>query len=173
MRKFHIKSLTLGLGLGMIITSIISMVYLAGMDPSGMLSEEEIVNLANQYGMVPSTSILVESESKSQKKSKYNEVEKEKPNVEIETFRAEAGKHKVETEKPKEELGKPEDAEISIVPGDTSETVADKLFKAGLIESKDAFVEILDDLGRSSRIQIGEYSIRKGMAVTDIIDVIT
>jgi len=58
MRNFHIKSLVLGLGIGMILTSTISIVYLAGIDPASNLSEEQIVKLAERYGMVKSASLI-------------------------------------------------------------------------------------------------------------------
>jgi hypothetical protein len=154
MRKFHIKSLVLGVGIGIVITSVVSMIYLAGMDPSKALSEEEIVKLASQYGMVHSTSVLTEPPSLPEKERVNSKVEEEEPKVEEE-------KH--------EEI----EVSIRVVYGDSSEKVADKLFNAGLIESKEAFIKELVDSGLTRSIRVGEYSIRKGLDIKDIIDIIT
>jgi hypothetical protein len=52
MNKFNIKSILLGIGIGIIITSIASMIYFAGRDPLSGLSKEEIISQAEKYGMV-------------------------------------------------------------------------------------------------------------------------
>lgn len=52
MNKFNINSILLGIGIGIIITSIASMIYLAGRDPLSGLSKEEIISQAEKYGMV-------------------------------------------------------------------------------------------------------------------------
>ncbi len=52
MGRFHLKSLLLGIGIGIIITSIISLIYLSGRDPFADLTEEQIMNRAEKYGMV-------------------------------------------------------------------------------------------------------------------------
>lgn len=52
MGRFHIRSLLLGIGIGIIITSIISMIYLAGRDPFEGLTEDQIIARAEKYGMV-------------------------------------------------------------------------------------------------------------------------
>lgn len=50
MRKVHEKSILLGIGIGMIITSIAGMIYSGGTQKE--LSKEEIISLAKQYGLV-------------------------------------------------------------------------------------------------------------------------
>ncbi len=52
MGRFHIRSLLLGIGIGIIITSIISMIYLSGRDPFEGLTEEQIISRAEEYAMV-------------------------------------------------------------------------------------------------------------------------
>lgn len=49
MRKFHIKSILLGIGIGIILTSLIGIIYSAGRDDK--LTREEIISKAEQYGM--------------------------------------------------------------------------------------------------------------------------
>lgn len=52
MDKFNVKSILLGIGMGIIITSVASMIYLAGQDPLSRLSREDIIAQAEKYGMV-------------------------------------------------------------------------------------------------------------------------
>lgn len=54
MSQFHIKSILLGIGIGIIITATASMIYLAGRDPMESLTKEEIIRQAEKYGMVKS-----------------------------------------------------------------------------------------------------------------------
>ncbi|WP_051411167.1 hypothetical protein [Acetivibrio clariflavus] len=49
MHKFHIKSILLGIGMGIVLTAIISIIYLAGNQPT--MGREEIIEKARQYGM--------------------------------------------------------------------------------------------------------------------------
>lgn len=50
--RFNLKSLLLGIGIGIIITSVISLIYLAGRDPFEGLTEEQVIARAEEYGMV-------------------------------------------------------------------------------------------------------------------------
>lgn len=50
MRKFHIKSILLGVGMGIVLTAFISIIYAAGNQPT--MSKEEVIEKARQYGMV-------------------------------------------------------------------------------------------------------------------------
>lgn len=52
MNKFNTKSILLGIGIGIIITSVASIIYLAGRDPFSGLSKEEVMTQAEKYGMV-------------------------------------------------------------------------------------------------------------------------
>jgi len=174
MRKFYIKSLVLGIGIGIVITSVISMVYLAGMDPSEALSKEEIVKLAEQYGMVHSTAVLADSPSLTEKEKVNSKVAEEKPEeVEEEKPKVEDVKPKIEKEKLEETEVEETEVSIRVVYGDSSTSVANKLFKAGLIENREAFIKKLVDSGLTKSIRVGEYSIKRGLDMKDIIDIIT
>jgi hypothetical protein len=52
MGRFHVRSLLLGIGIGIIITSIISMIYLAGRDSFEGITREQIISRAEEFGMV-------------------------------------------------------------------------------------------------------------------------
>ncbi|HOV26859.1 MAG TPA: hypothetical protein PK566_10945 [Pseudobacteroides sp.] len=57
MINFNIKSIILGIGIGIIITSLISIIYLAGNDSKYTISDEEIIRRAEKMGMVKATSV--------------------------------------------------------------------------------------------------------------------
>ena len=50
--QFNIKSILLGIGIGIIVTATASMIYLAGRNPMENLTEEQIIKQAEIYGMV-------------------------------------------------------------------------------------------------------------------------
>jgi len=50
--RFHLKSLILGIGIGIIITSLISLIYISGRDPFEGISDEQIMVRAEKLGMV-------------------------------------------------------------------------------------------------------------------------
>jgi hypothetical protein len=58
MDNFSLKSILLGVGIGIIITSTVSIIYLAGRDPINELSEQEVIKLADKYGLVKSTQLI-------------------------------------------------------------------------------------------------------------------
>lgn len=58
MEKFNIKSILLGIGIGIVITSFISIIYLAGSDPKGVLSDEDVIKRAEKLGMVKAESTV-------------------------------------------------------------------------------------------------------------------
>jgi hypothetical protein len=51
MNNFNLKSILLGIGMGIIITSSVSIIYLAGRDPMKELSKQEVEKLAEKYGL--------------------------------------------------------------------------------------------------------------------------
>ena len=63
MGHFNAKSILLGIGIGIIITATVSMIYLAGRDPMEDLTEQQIITQAEKYGMVKS-SLLQDSTNK-------------------------------------------------------------------------------------------------------------
>jgi len=52
MSRFNLKSLLLGIGIGIIITAVAGMIYAAGRDPMDGLSKEQIMRQAEKYGML-------------------------------------------------------------------------------------------------------------------------
>jgi hypothetical protein len=76
MRKFNIKSIILGIGIGIVMTTFISIIYLAGSNPRVSLTNEEIIRAAKQLGMIKGQdSIKAEDSTKGQNiKQKQNNV---------------------------------------------------------------------------------------------------
>jgi hypothetical protein len=68
MEKFNIKSIVLGIGIGIVITSLISIIYLAGRDPKSLLSDEEIIMQAEKLGMVKAEIMVKKSDMQGQNK---------------------------------------------------------------------------------------------------------
>lgn len=77
------------------------------------------------------------------------------------------------TESSTEEETVAEDVEITIDDTDTSSSVADKLYEAGLIDSADDFESFVYDSGKSSSIQSGTFQIPSGSSHEEILDIIT
>ncbi|HOQ00951.1 MAG TPA: hypothetical protein PK604_09065 [Acetivibrio clariflavus] len=71
MHKFHIKSILLGIGMGIILTAFISIIYLAGNQPT--MSREEIIERARQYGMVFKEEVILIEPSEDAKSSEMIE----------------------------------------------------------------------------------------------------
>lgn len=163
MYRFHIKSLVLGIGLGIVITSIISLIYMAGADPTAKLSEDEAVKLAEKYGMVKSSSLIQGTQPQKAETTKQSESTKQN-GTNIVTV--------TPTPAPKPAAGQAV-IKLSIVQGDTAEKVTEKLFSAGLISDKAAFVQELSNMKLTDSILTGDFNIKKGADIKEIIRAIT
>jgi hypothetical protein len=58
LRKFHIKSILLGIGIGIILTSFVGIIYSAGMD--NKITKEEIIEKAKEHGMIFPEEVITE-----------------------------------------------------------------------------------------------------------------
>lgn len=169
MKNFHIKSIILGVGIGMVLTAIISIIFLAGIDMSKTLSKDQVIKLAKEYGMVESgstgqkQSVFKETEVKSADSSKENTGEKAASDLKVpdSTDKAKAG--------PVKEV---QEIEFGINQGDSSQVVTERLLNLGLISDKEAFGKRLSDLGMATRIKVGKFSLKKGMNTDEIIKII-
>ncbi len=63
MRKTHGRSIALGIGIGMIITSIAGMIFTTGTKEE--MTKEEIISLAKSYGMIEKTPLIIPNSSSS------------------------------------------------------------------------------------------------------------
>ncbi len=62
---------------------------------------------------------------------------------------------------------------VTIKSSDTAESVASKLYKAGLVKSADSFRKHIDKKGSSDSIKAGKYNIPKGSSNNEILDIIS
>lgn len=150
MSKFSIRSILLGIGIGMILTSTLSLIYLAGRDPGKTMTQEEFAKLAGQYGYVKQTEILNGDPKGSGDKGSSGVVKVDANGGET-------------TEK----------VAFLVEEGDTSEKVAAKLKRLGLIDSEKAFVDMLAEMDLSTRIKVGSFKIDSGSSMKDLIRQIT
>lgn len=169
MKNFHFKSIIIGIGMGAIITSIISMIFFAGYNPNNSkLSDKEIIERAKILGMVDAKTLLIGDPSGDTKLIGENTVEAPTPVVTLVPSVSPV------PEKTPTPAVKTETEEVIVVQrGDSSELVAQKLVNANLIQNKKQFIEEITRLGLAMEINIGQYKIKKGTEVRQIIKILT
>lgn len=182
MQSFNIKSVVLGVGIGIVLTSITGMIYSAGF--SKKMNREEIIKEAAKYGMVQKSELLkgqgtasdVKQERTPAEESKAVNPSKQSESVirldESRPFQQALPK---KVEESQQAASKPvnETVTITVSKGESSEVVADKLLKSGLISDKPGFIRELVAMGLATEIDIGEYKILKGADIKAIIKIIT
>ena len=62
---------------------------------------------------------------------------------------------------------------VVIQAGDNSDDIAEKLLTAGVITDKNTFYAKLDELGLSSKIQLGTFEIPAGSTLDDVCKIVT
>ncbi len=72
MERFNIKSIILGIGIGIILTSLIGWIYSAGENTP--LTKEEIIQKAKEYGLVESKALTDEINKTTFKESGTHEI---------------------------------------------------------------------------------------------------
>ena len=175
MSRFNVKSILLGVGIGIVLMSIISMIYLAGMDPAKNLTEEEILKLAEKYDLVKRSDIINDSTAILSTSEENNTAENTTPGSESLSTNTATGK--LDTEKPDKTIAKESETSaqvtITISEGATSEKIAAQLFEDGLIKDTSEFVKLLGDMGLEDNIQIGVFKINKNASMKEIAETIT
>lgn len=168
MNKFHIRSLLLGIGIGIVLTSLTGIIHSAGMNPE--MSREEIITKAKQYGMVSSSDLIQTEEGTGgenpdkvteQREPQQNEADQNEPE------QNQPIKNTPEVDVPQSDNPEPakpvvQEVRVRINPGDSSEIVALRLYNAGAIESMESFLDQLRTMNLQGSIQIGEFVINKG-----------
>lgn len=177
--KYYLR----GIGIGIIVTTVILMIAFA-VHREQPLTDDEIKARATELGMVmpedlPTSDKLSDTDVTAQPDDKQEDAQDDEP----ETTEAD-GAAKEETdeqtdpaasgekeEKPETEVI--EQAEISIVGGEYSDAVCKKLKKAGIIEDADDFNKYLAEGGFDNLIQPGNYVIPLGADYDTIVKIIT
>lgn len=172
MYRFHIKSMVLGIGIGIVITSFIGIIYSAGME-SG----------ANREKIIEATALPVIIEENSTTDYADNMKEEEKAVEDVFQMASNGDENQNnETPVPANEPtastnevqpspAKPISDEVilKIVSGDTSETVADKLFALGVIDDAELFNNKMTAMKLNASIQVGEFKVNKGEDMAEVI----
>lgn len=199
MEGFNVRSIVLGIGIGIIITSLVSMIYLSGVGVK--MSKDEIITEARKYGMIdraelikddskPSAGLLPVSNTTPAK----NEIEQIKTTQNAintanstsstniasvtttaittiaSTAMAAAGpKPESSQNKPKKES----DLTIYVNDGDSSEIVSKKLYDKGIIKDKSDFIRKINGARLEAKIAVGEFKFKPGEDVKNIISELT
>ncbi len=146
MSKYSLKNIVLGIGIGMVIASFVNL-------NSGIrhLTVEELEREAERYNLR-----LI-------KKTEIEVPGAEATPTPTPTPVAEADKNDQQ----------PEFVDISIKQGYTSYIVADELLKNNLISSKTDFINRMDALQKSNKLQVGSFRLQRGSSIELIIEIIT
>lgn len=149
MSKFNLKNIMLGIGIGLVISSMANI-----NKDRGELTVEEIKREAEKHDLV-----VISIEDIIDKKEK-----KESPSVQ-------AGEPKPAPTQ--EQVTDSQKIDISIENGMTSEKIADLLAEKGLIKEAKEFSKRVGELGVEDRLKVGNYEITKGTGVDEIIKILT
>ena len=148
--KYYLR----GLGIGILVATVILIISFSGHKAN--LSDEEIIARAQALGMVMTE----------QKKTDVIPKGTEKIPKAVEPVAT-------EQTQPASETGDTSQLAITIEPGDSSNTVADKLFVAALVDDAAAFNKYLVDNKYDSSIQPGTFTIPKGTTYEEISKLLT
>lgn len=181
--KYYLR----GIGIGVIVTTIILMITFA-IHSEPPLSDEEIKERAAALGMVMQekqtvSDKLSDTQSPSQPEGHQDEADRAQDDGAAEPQKDAADVKKNETDdqtasepvknenEPKKETV--EQIEIVIAGGEYSDDVCKKLKKAGIIEDAEDFNKYLADGGYDNMIQPGNYRIPLGADYEEIVRLLT
>lgn len=174
MKSLHIKSIILGMGMGIVLTSIISMIYLAGMNPNTKMTREEIITEAKKIGMVEETSLISESVQTTSEQGIRTENKAESNNVSENKATAEAKKDA--DKKPVQEPPAQQPVQtidIRVNDGEDASMIAQNLLQKGIISDKDNFINAIKSVKLQGHIKSGDYKIKSGTDINSLIQIIT
>lgn len=188
--KYYLR----GLGIGIIVTTLVLMVAFSGKKEK--LSDQEIMQRAEQLGMV------MADEGQTETGTEENTGTEAQPETEQDVQNTEAGTEEnadentenasePETEPQTEaaaEPAAPEDTTGNVVgevkqetsgevaftvkSGESSDTVAFNLYKVGLVDDATAFNRYMISKGYDSRLRTGDFKIRSGASYDEILKVL-
>ena len=188
--KYYLR----GLGIGIIVTTLVLMVAFSGKKEK--LSDQEIMQRAEQLGMV------MADEGQTETGTEENTGTEAQPETEQDVQNTEEGTEEnadentenasePETEPQTEaaaEPAAPEDTTgnvlgevkqetsgevaFTVKSGESSDTVAFNLYKAGLVDDATAFNRYMISKGYDSRLRTGDFKIRSGASYDEILKVL-
>lgn len=166
MRKLHEKSILLGIGIGMIITSIAGMIYSGGTQKE--LSKEEIISLAKGYGLVEPVKFLNDNKASDNTKAAPDKTQSNSTktaNNSASNNTTGAGKSEAAKTTNKqleaESTAAPRNISIVVESGFGSKQVTNALLKKGVITSAEEFNSVLASYKAINKIRVGTYWFKK------------
>lgn len=170
--KYYIR----GLGAGILLATILLSVsfFFGGGYKNKELSDEEIIARAEKLGMVmeekDSKEDTQESEGETSEEDTVDEssATEEKPEEEmtIDEFVEEAEETNAAEQNEDDTVSY---QAFTVKSGESSETIANNLYKQGLVDSSASFNKYLGELGVDNRIQSGTFYVQVGSSYDDIV----
>ncbi len=176
MRRVHEKSIVLGIGIGMIITSIAGLVYSGGEngEQADKLTKEEIISMAKSYGMVEpvhlieddsavSTQTTGKSEDNTAAQSTATDAGNNPTQQQTDGSSAQETAPATQTPSTVNNQGDTEtrDIVVEIKSGYNSNKVAQILYEKGVIANKKEFVDVMAKHSATKKINVGSYTFKK------------
>lgn len=180
--KYYLR----GLGIGILVTSII---FIIGMhvNQDELISDEQVMARAKELGMVMGENeikTLDELENKEEKEQNKEDTKTEDTKTE-DTKAEDNTKQKKEDTSAQKEADKQTEAakenepqtvkqiEISILPGEYSRTISQKLLDAGVITDQAEFNQFITENNYDNLIQPGTFTIPEGSSYEKIAKILT
>ena len=154
--KYYLR----GLGIGILITTIIFIIGIH-VNQDQMFSDEEVIRRAKALGMV-----MDETDGKT-----INELDKDKK--QDSESKDQKDSQKEDSDAAAAQKQTVEQVEVSILPGEYSDTISQKLLDAGLIDDKAAFSKYINDTNVDNLIQPGTFTVPKGASYEEVAKILT
>lgn len=181
--KYYLRGIGIGI---MLATLLLTISFYFGKDGLAKreLTDEEIIARATQLGMVMSDSLDEKPEETDKDSEDNTEVTESTDDTEAtestddtssETQAADATKTEESSEDTQSTTESTEsESKVTYVPftvksGESSDTVAYNLYKAGLVDSSSGFNTYMNGLGVDNRIQSGTFYVKSGSSYDDLI----
>ena len=178
--KYYLR----GLGIGILITTIIFIIGIH-VNQDQMFSDEEVIRRAKALGMVMDETdgktineLDKDNQKEDSKESKSDNKDKQEQAKDDQT-KNDQTKADAESEKTQDsdaaaaQKQTVEQVEVSILPGEYSDTISQKLLDAGLIDDKAAFSKYINDTNVDNLIQPGTFTVPKGASYEEVAKILT
>ena len=160
-----------GIGIGVIFATLVLSIsfYFGRTDFSSKeMTDEEIIEKATELGMVMPEDEASEEETQDETSEEDAAAPEEQPTEEA------ASEEIEETDAENEPVVESSESTVKYIPftvnsGESSDTVAANLYKAGLVDSASEFNDYMNTLGVDNRIQSGTFYVRADSTYDDII----
>ena len=183
--KYYLR----GLGIGILVTTIIFMIGIH-VNREELFSDEEVIARAKSLGMVmeeneTKTLDEVEEQKKSEEEQKDTKEEKQQQeeekqedekSAEQKTDASEEKTSETDPQQTADSQAQPQNVkqiEINILPGEYSDTISQKLLDAGLIADITDFNHFITDHDYDNLIQPGTFTIPEGSSYEEIATILT